>query len=79
MNLTEHDAYALRRAVSMLDIPAGLTLSPLVESLLASLDWQHDRAHWSILQQILTRDPELSAQVLRVDPNAPVPSIGNEH
>ena len=74
MNLTEHDAYALRRAVSMLDIPAGLTLSPLVESLLASLDWQHDRAHWSILQQILTRDPELSAQVLRVDPNAPVPT-----
>ncbi|MBE2271504.1 MAG: DUF3987 domain-containing protein [Anaerolinea sp.] len=74
MNLTEHDAYALRRAVSMLDIPAGLTLSPLVESLLASLDWRHDRTHWSILQQILTRDPELSAQVLRVDPNAPVPT-----
>lgn len=73
MNLTEHDAYALRRAVSILDIPAGLTLSPLVESLLASLDWQHDRAHWSILQQILTRDPELSAQVLHVDPHAPVP------
>jgi len=44
MNLTEHDAYALRRAVSMMDIPAGLTLSPLVESLLASLDWQHDQA-----------------------------------
>ena len=58
MNLTEHDAYALRRAVSMLDIPAGLTLSPLVKSLLASLDWQHDRTHWAILQQILTRDPE---------------------
>ena len=74
MNLTEHDAYALRRAVSMLDIPAGLTLSPLVELLLASLDWQHDRAHWSILQQILTRDPEVSAQILRVDPNAPVPT-----
>ncbi|MBW4438475.1 MAG: DUF3987 domain-containing protein [Pleurocapsa minor GSE-CHR-MK-17-07R] len=74
MNLTEHGAYALRRAVSMLDIPAELTLSPLVESLLASLDWRHDRAHWSILQQILTHDPNLSAQVLRVDPTATVPT-----
>ena len=65
MNLTEHDAYTLRHAVSMLDIPTGLTLSPLVESLLASLDWQYDRAHWALLQQILTPDPELSAGLAR--------------
>jgi len=74
MNLTEHDAYALRRAVSMMDIPAGLTLSPLVESLLASLDWQHDRTHWSILQQILSRNTTISAQVLRIDPNGALPT-----
>jgi len=74
MNLTEHDAYALRRAVAMMDVPPGLTLSPLVEALLASLDWKHDRAHWSILQQILSRDTTISAQVLRVDPNKPLPT-----
>lgn len=77
MTLTEHDAYALRRAVSMLDIPSGLTLSPLVEGMLASLNWQHDHAHWAILQHILTRDPELSAQILRIDPTAAVPDAAS--
>jgi len=75
MNLTEHDAYALRRAVAMMDVPPGLTLSPLVEALLASLNWKYDRAHWSILQQILSRDTTISAQVLRVDPNKPLPTV----
>ena len=74
MNLTEHDAYALRRAVAMMDVPPGLTLSPLVEALLATLDWKHDRSHWAILQQILSRDTTISAQVLRVDPNKPLPT-----
>ncbi len=72
MNLTEQDAYALRRAVSMMDIPIELNVSPLVESLLATLDWKHNPAHWSLLQQIVTRDPSVSAQVLRVDPNSTV-------
>ena len=35
----------------------GLALSPLVESLLATLDWKNNPAHWSLLQQIVTHDP----------------------
>src|SRR5215216_2061305 len=68
MNLTEQDAYALRRAVSMMDVPTELNVSPLVASLLATLDSKHNPAHWSLLQQIVTHDPTVSAQILRVDP-----------
>jgi hypothetical protein len=68
MNLSEPDAYALRRALSMMDIPAELKISPMVESLLEILDWKQNPAHWSLLQQIVTHDPVVSAQVLRVDP-----------
>jgi len=68
MNLSEQDAYALRRAVSMMDIPNELQVSPLIESLLATLDWKNNPAHWSLLQQIVTHDPAVSAQILRVDP-----------
>ena len=58
MNLTEQDAYALRRALSMMDVPTELNVSPLVESLLATLDWKNNPAHWSLLQQIVTHDPD---------------------
>ncbi len=68
MNLSEQDAYALRRAVSMMDIPIQLKVSPLVEALLATLDWKNNPAHWSLLQQLVTHDPVISAQILRVDP-----------
>ena len=68
MTLSEQDAYALRRAVSMLDVPTELKISPLVESLLSTLDWKNNPAHWSLLQQIVTHDPTVSAQILRVDP-----------
>src|SRR5664279_4349030 len=74
MNLSEQDAYALRRAVSMMDIPDSLKLSPLIESLLATLDWKNNPAHWSLLQQIVTRDPATSAQILQLDPNAAGPT-----
>ncbi len=70
MNLSEADAYALRRSVSMMDVPTELKISPLVESLLATLDWKHNPAHWSLLQQIATHDPAISTQILRVDPTA---------
>ncbi len=70
MNLTEQDAYVLRRAVSMMEIPTDLNVSPLVESLLATLDWKHNPAHWSLLQQIVTHNPQISAQILRVNPTS---------
>ena len=68
MTLSEQDAYALRRALSMMDVPMELTVSPLVESLLATLDWKNNPAHWALLQQIVTHDPAVSTQILRVDP-----------
>ncbi len=68
MTLSEQDAYALRRAVSMMDVPTELKISPLVELLLSTLDWKNNPAHWSLLQQIVTHDPTVSAQILRVDP-----------
>ncbi len=68
MNLSELDAYALRRALSMMEVPPELKVSPLVGSLLETLDWKHNPAHWSLLQQIVTHEPALSAQVLRIDP-----------
>ena len=46
MTLSEQDAYALRRALSMLDLPDGLPLSPMVAALLAKLDWKNTPAHW---------------------------------
>ena len=68
MTLSEQDAYALRRALSMIELPDGLTLSPLVESLLATLDWRNNPAHWALLQQIVTHDAGISTQILCVDP-----------
>ena len=50
--------------------PTELKVSPLVESLLATLDWKNNPAHWSLLQQIVTHDPAVSAQILRVDPSS---------
>ena len=73
MNLSEQDSYALRRALSMMNVPTELMVSPLVESLLATLDWKNNPAHWSLLQQIVTHDPAVSAQILRVDPTATIP------
>lgn len=70
MNLSEPDAYALRRALSMMDIPTELKISPIVASLLAALDWKHNPAHWSLLQQIVTHEPALSAQILHIDPTS---------
>ncbi len=70
MTLTEQDAYALRRALSMMDVPTEMKVSPLVELLLVSLDWKNNPAHWSLLQQIVTHDPAISAQILRVDPTS---------
>ncbi|MBE2272543.1 MAG: DUF3987 domain-containing protein [Anaerolinea sp.] len=78
MNLTTPDAFALRRAAALMDIPPGLTLSPLVESLLETLDWKQDRAQWMILQQIISRDVELAAQILQIDPNAPPPTTATK-
>lgn len=68
MNLSEQDAYALRRTVSMMDIRTELHLSLLVESLLKTLDWKHNPAHWSLLQQIVTHNLVISTQILRIDP-----------
>ncbi len=72
MTLSEQDAYALRRAVSMMEVPIELNISPLVELLLSTLDWKNNPAHWSLLQQIVTHDPTVSAQILRVDPTSAV-------
>lgn len=72
MNLSEPDAYALRRALSMMDVPKDVKISPIVQSLLQTLDWKHNPAHWSLLQQIVTHDSALSAQVLRVDPTSSI-------
>ena len=74
MKLSEQDAYALRRAVAMMDIPVELNVSTLVGSLLATLDWKHNPTHWSLLQQIITHEPAVSAQILQVDPNAAAPT-----
>lgn len=68
MNLSELDAYALRRALSMMEVPTELKISPIVESLLGTLDWKNNPTHWSLLQQIVTHDSAVSAQVLRIDP-----------
>ncbi len=68
MTLSEQDTYALRRALSMMDLPDGLALSPVVAALLATLDWKNNPAHWSLLQQIVTHDPAVSTQILRIDP-----------
>ncbi|MEO8392499.1 MAG: DUF3987 domain-containing protein [Chloroflexota bacterium] len=69
MTLTEQDAYALRRALSRMEVPTDLPISPLVESLLASLDWKNNEAHRVLLQQIVTHYPAVSAQILRIDPS----------
>ncbi|MBI1256411.1 MAG: DUF3987 domain-containing protein [Chloroflexi bacterium] len=77
MTLSESDAYALRRALSMMDIPADLKISPIVEALLKTLDWKNNPAHWSLLQQIVTQDPAVSGQILRLDPNRKAPADGS--
>jgi hypothetical protein len=71
--LTANDAYAFRRVLSKMDVPADLNLSPLARLMLDTLDPLNNTAHWQMLQEMVTRDHQIMQQVLYIDPKAQPP------
>lgn len=70
LNLSANDAYAFRRVLSKMDVPADLPLSPVARLLLESLDPQNNPDDWQTLQRITTSNHEVLQQVMFLDPNA---------
>lgn len=73
LQLTPNDAYAFRRALSKLDVPDDLPLSPVAKLLLETLDPLHNPAHWQMLQEMVTRHHPIMQQVMVVDPTSQPP------
>lgn len=73
MQLTREDAYAFRRVLSKLDVPADLNLSPVAKLLLETLNPQENPAGWQTLQEMVTKDHQIMQQVMYVDPKAEPP------
>ena len=73
MQLTREDAYAFRRALSKLDVPADLKLSPAAKLLLETLNPQENPAGWQTLQEVVTKDHQIMQQVMYIDPKAEPP------
>lgn len=74
MLLTAQDAFALRCAISLQPLPEGMKTSPLVTSLLATLNWKENVEHRLILQDLVLKQPELFNQVMPVDPRSAPPA-----
>jgi len=66
------EAYALRRALSRMKQPDGVTVNGWVGLLLSQFD-TGDPDDWSKLSAIVNADPDLSRAVLAVDPKAAPP------
>lgn len=79
MLLDDHDAYALRCALSLQPVPAEARPSPLLASLLQTLDWHSNPEHRMILENLVKAHPDITAQVLRHDPLAPPPPVEDDH
>lgn len=73
LQLTPNDAYAFRRALSKMDVPDDLILSPLADLLIKSLDPQNNPVGWQTLQDIATQNHEIMQQIMYVDPKSPPP------
>jgi len=75
MLLTIQDAFALRCAISLQPIPNEVKPSPILAGLLSTLDWQKNPDHRLILQNLVSIQPGILEQVMKVDPKGqpPVP------
>ncbi|MBZ0292774.1 MAG: DUF3987 domain-containing protein [Anaerolineae bacterium] len=78
MQLTREDAYAFRRVLSKLDVPADLNLSPVAKLLLETLNPQENPAGWQTLQEMVTKDHQIMQQVMYVDPKAEPPQASTD-
>ena len=73
MKLTHEDAYAFRRIMAKMDIPEGLTLSPVTQLLLDTLDPVNNEKGWHTLHEMVMRDQSVVEQVMFIDPKADMP------
>ncbi len=76
-NISPLEAYALRRALAQMDIPADLPLTGWVNLLLHTLK-PHNPEHWRLLSELVNADAELSRRVLEVDPKAAPPKLSRK-
>ena len=74
LQLTTNDAYAFRRALSKMDVPDDLQLSPLARLLLRTLDPQNNPSGWQTLQEIATSNHQIMQQIMVIDPKSAPPS-----
>jgi len=73
MKLTREDAYAFRRIMAKMDIPEGLTLSPVTRLLIDTLDPVNKKDGWQTLYDMVMRDQSIVEQVMFIDPKAELP------
>ena len=74
MKLTREDAYAFRRIMAKMDIPEGLTLSPVTRLLIDTLDPVNKKDGWQTLYDMVMRDQSIVEQVMFIDPKAELPA-----
>jgi len=78
MLLTTQDAFALRCAISLQPIPTEVKPSPILAGLLSTLDWQKNPDHRLILQNLVSAQPYVLEQVMKVDPKGNPPQETSE-
>jgi len=74
--LTYHDAYAMRRGLAKLPI-GDVPLSPAMALLLNGLDCSTPDG-WQTLSNLVSANPEISRQVLQIDPKQPLSKPADE-
>src|SRR5690606_21601292 len=74
MKLTREDAYAFRRIMAKMDVPEGLTLSPVTRLLIDTLDPVNKKEGWQTLYDMIMRDQAVVEQVMFIDPKAELPT-----
>lgn len=74
MKLTREDAYAFRRIMAKMDIPEGLTLSPVTRLLIDTLDPVNKEEGWKTLYDMVMRDQSIVEQVMFIDPKGELPA-----
>ncbi len=77
MTLSMQDAYALRCAISLQDVPSEVKLSPVLDALLSTLDWKNNPEHRQLLEDMVAAQNDMMRQVMAIDPLSDVPEDDN--
>lgn len=69
MILSQNDAYAFRRILCNMEIPAELELSPMVKLLIDALDPLNNKDSWEKLNKVIKENKSISQQMVSLTPS----------